>query len=75
MASQRLRGAEMVQDQGAYTRSRNTRRRHECYRFRTAMKADSLNDNQKMMVFREFFGTIEPKTYEFIRDKLNASSS
>jgi len=43
--------------------------------FRTAMKADSLNDNQKMMVFREFFGTIEPKTYEFIRDKLNASSS
>ena len=43
--------------------------------FRTVMKNDSLNDNQKMMVFREFFGSIEPKTYEFIRDKLNASAS
>jgi len=43
--------------------------------FRDAMKNDSLNDNQKMMIFREFFGTIEPKTYEFIRDKLNASAS
>jgi hypothetical protein len=43
--------------------------------FRTAMKSETLNDNQKMMVFREFFGTIEPKTYKFIRDKLNASTS
>ena len=42
--------------------------------FRDAMKNDSLNDNQKMMIFREFFGTIEPKMYEFIKDKLNDSA-
>ena len=43
--------------------------------FRTAMKNDSPNDNQKMMIFREFFGTIEPQTYEFIRDKLNVKKA
>ena len=42
--------------------------------FRNAMKNDSLNDNQKMMVFREFFGTIEPEMFGFIKDKLNDSS-
>ena len=43
--------------------------------FRDAMKSETLNDNQKMMVFREFFGTIEPKVFAFIRDKLNGSAS
>lgn len=39
--------------------------------FRTAMKSESLNDNQKMMKFREFFGSVNPKMYAFIQDKLN----
>ena len=43
--------------------------------FRDAIKSETLNDNQKMMVFREFFGTIEPKVFAFIRDKLNGSAS
>jgi hypothetical protein len=43
--------------------------------FRDAMKSETLNDNQKMMVFREFFGTIEPKVFAFIKDKLNGSTS
>ena len=43
--------------------------------FRNTMKNDSLNDNQKLMVFREFFGTIKPDVFKFIKDKLNAGSS
>ena len=43
--------------------------------FRTAMKNESLNDNQKMMVFREFFGSIEPNMFNFIKDKLNVGTS
>ena len=70
-------GAEMVpSDQGAYILEVGIQEGGmSATDFRTAMKNDSLNDNQKMMIFREFFGTIEPKTYEFIRDKLNASAS
>lgn len=43
--------------------------------FRNAMKNDSLNDNQKMMKFREFFGSINRQVYEFIKGKLNGSAS
>ena len=39
--------------------------------FRTVMKNESLNDNQKMMQFREFFGSVNPKMFAFIKDKLN----
>ena len=39
------------------------------------MKNESLNDNQKMMVFREFFGSIEQNMFNFIKDKLNDGSS
>ena len=70
-------GQEMVpSDQGAYILEVGIQEGGmSATDFRTAMKNASLNDNQKMMIFREFFGTIEPKTYEFIRDKLNASAS
>jgi hypothetical protein len=43
--------------------------------FRKAMKNQSLNDNQKMMKFREFFGSINENVFNFIKDKLNGSSS
>ena len=43
--------------------------------FRNAMKNDSLNDNQKMMKFREFFGTINQDVFNFIKDKLNGNAS
>jgi hypothetical protein len=43
--------------------------------FRTVMKNQSLNDNQKMMKFREFFGSINENVFNFIKDKLNGSSS
>jgi len=43
--------------------------------FRNAMKDNSLNDNQKMMKFREFFGTINQDVYNFIKDKLNGNAS
>ena len=70
-------GAEMVpSDQGAYILEVPIQEGGmSATDFRNAMKNASLNDNQKMMVFREFFGTIEPNTYEFIRDKLNDSAS
>jgi hypothetical protein len=43
--------------------------------FRKAMKNQSLNDNQKMMKFREFFGSINENVFNFIKDKLNGSAS
>ena len=43
--------------------------------FRNGIKNDSLNDNQKMMLFREFFGSIEPNMFNFIKDKLNVGTS
>ena len=35
------------------------------------MKNDSLNDNQKMVQFKEFFGKLDPTVFAFIKDKLN----
>lgn len=69
-------GAEMVpSDQGAYILEVGIQEGGmSATDFRNAMKMDNLNDNQKMMIFREFFGTIEPKMYEFIKDKLNDSA-
>ena len=43
--------------------------------FRTAMKNEKLNDNQKMMKFREFFGSINENVFNFIKDKLNGNAS
>ena len=43
--------------------------------FRTVMKNDSLNDNQKRMTFREFFGSINEDVFNFIKDKLNVGAS
>ena len=43
--------------------------------FRTVMKNDSLNDNQKRMTFREFFGSINEDIFIFIKDKLNVGAS
>ncbi len=43
--------------------------------FRTAMKSEQLDDNQKRMKFREFFGSINENVFEFIKDKLNANAS
>ena len=42
--------------------------------FRTVMKNDSLNDNQKRMTFREFFGSINENVFNFIKDKLNVGT-
>ena len=42
--------------------------------FRTAMKNEKTNDNQKMMKFREFFGSINEDVFNFIKDKLNGGS-
>ena len=42
--------------------------------FRTGMKNDSLNDNQKMMLFRDFFGSVNQEMYDFIRDRLNGGA-
>lgn len=42
--------------------------------FRDAMKNETLNDNQKMMKFREFFGSINERVFNFIKDKLNGGS-
>ena len=67
-------GAEMVpSDQGAYIYEVPIQEGGmSATDFRTAMKNESLNDNQKMMQFREFFGSINPKMFAFIKDKLNA---
>ena len=43
--------------------------------FRNGIKNDSLNDNQKMMLFRDFFGSINQEIYNFIRKRLNGRSS
>jgi hypothetical protein len=39
------------------------------------MKNNSLNDNQKRMTFREFFGSINEDVFNFIKDKLNVGTS
>jgi len=70
-------GAEMVpSDQGAYILEVGIQEGGmSATDFRNAMKNASLNDNQKMMVFREFFGSIEPNMFNFIKDKLNVGTS
>ena len=66
-------GAEMVpSDQGAYILEVGIQEGGmSATDFRNAMKSDSLDDNQKMMKFREFFGSVNPKMFAFIQDKLN----
>ncbi len=66
-------GAEMVpSDQGAYIYEVPIQEGGmSATDFRTAMKSESLNNNQKMMKFREFFGSVNPKMFAFIQDKLN----
>ena len=70
-------GAEMVpSDQGAYILEVGIQEGGmSATDFRTAMKSDSLDENQKMMQFREFFGSINPDMFKFIKDKLDAGSS
>ena len=70
-------GAEMVpSDQGAYVLEVGIQEGGmSATDFRTVMKNDSLDDNQKMMKFREFFGTINADVFNFVKDKLNASAS
>jgi hypothetical protein len=67
-------GVEMVpSDQGAYVYEVGIQEGGmSATDFRTVMKNDSLNDNQKMMQFREFFGSINPEMFAFIKDRLNA---
>ena len=43
--------------------------------FRSGIKNDSLNDNQKLMLFRDFFGSVNQEIYNFIRNRLNGRSS
>ena len=69
-------GAEMVpSDQGAYILEVGIQEGGmSATDFRNAMKSDSLDDNQKMMKFREFFGTINPEVFNFVKDKLNGGT-
>lgn len=41
--------------------------------FRNAMRMDGLGENEKRKVFKDFFGSFNPKVYEFVKDKLNGS--
>ena len=70
-------GAEMVpSDQGAYIYEVPIQEGGmSATDFRTAMKNDSLNENQKMMVFREFFGNINEKIFKFVKEKISGSAS
>jgi len=69
-------GAEMVpSDQGAYILEVGIQEGGmSATDFRTVMKNDSLDDNQKMMKFREFFGTINADVFDFVKGKLNGSA-
>ena len=70
-------GSEMVpSDQGAYIYEVPIQEGGmSATDFRTAMKNDSLNENQKMMVFREFFGNINEKIFKFVKEKISGSAS
>ena len=70
-------GAEMVpSDQGAYILEVGIQEGGmSATDFRNGIKNDSLNDNQKMMLFRDFFGSINQEIYNFIRKRLNGRSS
>ena len=69
-------GVEMVpSDQGAYIYEVPIQEGGmSATDFRTVMKNDSLDDNQKMMKFREFFGSINANVFDFVKDKLNGSA-
>ena len=69
-------GVEMVpSDQGAYILEVGIQEGGmSATDFRTVMKNDSLDDNQKMMKFREFFGSINANVFDFVKDKLNGSA-
>ena len=70
-------GGEMVpSDQGAYVLEVGIQEGGmSATDFRTLMKNDSLDDNQKKMTFRKFFGTINDEIFKFIKDKLNGNAS
>ena len=70
-------GAEMVpSDQGAYILEVGIQEGGmSATDFRNAMKNDALDNNQKMMKFREFFGSVNADIFTFIREKLNAGIS
>ncbi len=70
-------GAEMVpSDQGAYILEVGIQQGGmSATDFRNAMKSDSLDENQKIMKFREFFGTVNNDMFKFVKDKLNAGTS
>lgn len=70
-------GGEMVpSDQGAYILEVPIQEGGmSATDFRTAIQNDSLNVNQKMMVFREFFGSINEKIFKFIKDRISGSTS
>ena len=70
-------GAEMVpSDQGAYIYEVPIQEGGmSATDFRTAMQSPQLDQNQKMMKFREFFGSINASVYNFIGKRLNAGAS
>ena len=70
-------GAEMVpSDQGAYIYEVPIQEGGmSATDFRTAMQSPQLDQNQKMMKFREFFGSINASVYNFIGKRLNAGDS
>jgi len=68
-------GAEMVpSDQGAYILEVGIQEGGmSATDFRTAMQSPQLDQNQKMMKFREFFGSINASVYNFIGKRLSGS--
>ncbi len=68
-------GAEMVpSDQGAYIYEVGIQEGGmSATDFRTAMQSPQLDQNQKMMKFREFFGSINASVYNFIGKRLSGS--
>ena len=68
-------GAEMVpSDQGAYIYEVGIQEGGmSATDFRTAMQSPQLDQNQKMMKFREFFGSINASMFNFIGKRLSGS--
>ena len=68
-------GAEMVpSDQGAYIYEVGIQEGGmSATDFRTAMQSPQLDQNQKMMKFREFFGSINASVFNFIGKRLSGS--
>ena len=42
--------------------------------FRNTMRMDGVSENDKQEAFTDFFGTFNPKVYNFVKDKLNGGS-